>query len=291
MWSGFVKSLTKDLGEFASVLTADTQRIVEGDGAGAAAQSATGRILAGDEASPEATVFPLDDAEIDALQCDVLTFSAPLTVDEENEAHRLNASLCDAERLLSVNETIRDQYAYLVTQKTQQSPPRATNQSETDTERGVTHEDFFKRYFTRLLRLRRTSSRIRRQQQNTSTAANDGTVLSDWDSSPSGTKAASAGAASTGGDALSSAERSAYEKKIQDLERLVAALGSQVGHLQSENVRLQRELAASRGGSGAPPAAVLSPDGRAPSVGSHAPASAAKTDSAPLDDDDWATVS
>jgi hypothetical protein len=308
MWAAFTKSLAKDLGEFASVLTADTQRIVEGppneDGSPAtpvAAQSASS-IYTGDESSPEATIFPLDDSTIEAFQSSVGTYAIPLNTDEANEAHRLDAAVCDPSELLKRNETVRDQYAYLVTQRgagssASEDGPEEGSQSATHfaspkMETRVTHEEFFCRYFTRLLRLRRSASRTRKTTTTTSAVSREEPGLPSWEAPARGPLAKNQAEPTAAGDDDTS---SRYERRIAELEKLVAALGSQVGHLQSENSRLQRELAAYRG---------TAESQRAHSVPQSSPSnivdssplnnSASKTGEAvarALDDDEWATVS
>jgi pyruvate/2-oxoglutarate dehydrogenase complex dihydrolipoamide acyltransferase (E2) component len=293
MWASLTQAFAKDLGEFASVLTKDTQRIVEGaDSPSAIAAEATGGILAGDEASPEGTVFPISRNDLEWLQTDVATFSAPLSNDELDTANRLSMEGRDPEALLEQNQTIRDQYAYLVTQRAmtpavtpvhvrrpsfeddtgadkQQDPPLLASDGPTSPgpsvtataalaqspktpklESVVSHDEFFRRYFTRLLLLRRACSTGRRKHRDGESGRKQppsgGEEVEGWDEHTPPRRAAAAqvapAASGNRANALASEERAALEKRIADLERLVKALSTQMEHLQQENASLRVEL-------------------------------------------------
>eukprot|EP00672_Neobodo_designis_P027638 CAMPEP_0174853332 /NCGR_PEP_ID=MMETSP1114-20130205/27977_1 /TAXON_ID=312471 /ORGANISM="Neobodo designis, Strain CCAP 1951/1" /LENGTH=350 /DNA_ID=CAMNT_0016087967 /DNA_START=102 /DNA_END=1154 /DNA_ORIENTATION=- len=350
MWASLTQTFAKDLGEFATVLTRDTQRIVEGDdatgdGLGVAPGADTGGVVAGDEATPEGALFRITQEELEWLQSEVATFAAPLLTEEEETASRLSWEGRDGDALLDANETVRDQYAYLVTQrasapaatpKTAKIPafmspdaapspthdgdqaPAATapgsdatpERPSATSDRALTKEEFFRRYFTRLLIFRRKCSADRRRRGQslpgrTDDEANPQPENEDWDAEEEPAAAAAHGGAEqsrsrAGGAAsqLSDAERAQYTRRIAELEGLVKALGAQVGHLQEENGRLAEQLRQSQSCAGSPPRATgdtsaLSPAPTAPAAATATTPAAGRGTSSQMaiDDDDWATLS
>jgi hypothetical protein len=213
MWASLTKTLTKDLGEFATVLTRDTQRIVEGED-DAAAGIDTGGVVAGDEGSPEGALFRVTQDELVWFQSEVGHVAAPLSPEEEETAARLSMEGRDGAALLASNEMVRDQFAYLVTQSAREPAatpqriklpdflsavaPAQDDEAEAEAEAAgpqspaqgspslprpgdepLSEAEFFRRYFTRLLIFRRKCSAERRRRSAPRSNSADGGVDED----------------------------------------------------------------------------------------------------------------
>ena len=275
MWASLTKTLTKDLGEFATVLTRDTQRIVEGED-DAAAGIDTGGVVAGDEGSPEGALFRVTQDELVWFQSEVGHVAAPLLPEEEETAARLSMEGRDGAALLASNEMVRDQFAYLVTQSAREPAatpqriklpdfltvvPAQDDEAEAEAEAAgprspslprpgdepLSEAEFFRRYFTRLLIFRRKCSAERRRRSAPRSNSADGGVDEDqqrdgdWDDEDEPVPAKGAALRTTKPGQLPDAERAQYQRRISELETLVKALSGQVGHLQDENARLASE--------------------------------------------------